>query len=670
MIGLEKAQEPAALQNPRYAQVLQRAKSHYELDIRTVRQSRPQFDFFHRSELKRALLIESHGKCAYCEQLLDPEDSVIDRFRPSSGAVDASGTISSPHYWWLAYDWNNLFPSCQQCNFFKGNNFPVVNERIPVGVHTDFDAVEVPLIINPFRLDPSKHLEYTRDGRVIPLSLFGEHTIATIKLNRSPLLLKREQALAHFSSRGESWIENSRASREFAGMARYFALLKGQTRSWPVLRREEPSAVKKEASEASPPGTPDSFPLVSSITISGLFGLGDIEVSIPYRSANRAPCIALVGENGTGKTSILKAIAVAMYDSQSLVDHIDTTSMLTHPGRPGELIVRFDNAKINSAKILPNGKVKRRREESNVTLLAYGATRLQANAHHIPPQERNDSRALNLFDPFSPLRESAPWLMALPAHKFDYAAAAIKKILDLPDEVIIDRPSSGNEEKSIHMLVNGERRPVSTLSHGYKAMLGLACDIMQTMFDKWEDSASAEGIVIIDEIENHLHPVWKMRIVPALRDAFPRIQFITTTHDPLCLQDFDYDEISIITRSSSGGASIRNAPKSTDMMRIDEVLTSPNFGLGSTLSLRLKQTFDEYYGLLDSDNPNPDRLRELELQVASFDAPHLLERDRIMYKVIDKFIATRRRGDQSNLTSEESLSLIESLAESMRDNHD
>jgi len=61
-----------------------------------------------------------------------------------------------------------------------------------------------------------------------------------------------------------------------------------------------------------------------------------------------------------------------------------------------------------------------------------------------------------------------------------------------------------------------------------------------------DDPLQGQGIVIIDEIDLHLHPQWQRRIIPQLRKTFPNIQFIVTTHSPLVLESLDLDNIIVL----------------------------------------------------------------------------------------------------------------------------
>lgn len=87
---------------------------------------------------------------------------------------------------------------------------------------------------------------------------------------------------------------------------------------------------------------------------------------------------------------------------------------------------------------------------------------------------------------------------------------------------------------------DGHAAPWSELSDGYHVFIALVADVarravMLNEFDGAEAPARVEGVVLIDELDLHLHPRWQRTALPSLRDAFPRLQFIVTTHSPQVL---------------------------------------------------------------------------------------------------------------------------------------
>jgi predicted ATP-binding protein involved in virulence len=93
--------------------------------------------------------------------------------------------------------------------------------------------------------------------------------------------------------------------------------------------------------------------------------------------------------------------------------------------------------------------------------------------------------------------------------------------------------------------------PVSQLSDGIRGVVALVADlafrcVRLNGFYGQDAPEETNGIVLIDEIEQHLHPGWQQRILPALREAFPRVQFIVTTHSPEVLTTVNSEQIRML----------------------------------------------------------------------------------------------------------------------------
>lgn len=127
---------------------------------------------------------------------------------------------------------------------------------------------------------------------------------------------------------------------------------------------------------------------------------------------------------------------------------------------------------------------------------------------------------------------------------------AIKGILCSVDEVRVDR-SSGRAE--VMVVADGNAVNISQLSHGQKVSLSLAADLARrlvTLNPQMKNPLEGNGVVIIDEIELHLHPEWQQRILLDLQTTFPNIQFIVTTHSPQVLSVVDKKCIRILDETS------------------------------------------------------------------------------------------------------------------------
>ena len=174
---------------------------------------------------KQFLLKLFNNKCAYCETLFtaaQPGD--VEHFRPKGRVVDENfkpilvkyqnREIEHPGYYWLAYDWKNLLPSCIDCNRFRhyGERVPGATradsgagkaDRFPLKLGSDHVVVpddevrETPLLIDPTRVDPSGHFEFMSNGIMKPKTEEAEITLRVIGLNRADLVEQREQAFGN-----------------------------------------------------------------------------------------------------------------------------------------------------------------------------------------------------------------------------------------------------------------------------------------------------------------------------------------------------------------------------------------------------------------------------------------------------------------------------------------
>ena len=93
-----------------------------------------------------------------------------------------------------------------------------------------------------------------------------------------------------------------------------------------------------------------------------------------------------------------------------------------------------------------------------------------------------------------------------------------------------------NEEKLLY-VENGDLKEIEDLSAGYQSVLNLIIDLAYRIAilnpDAGADIQQIEGIVLIDEIDSNLHPKWQWRIVEALTETLPNVQFIAATHSPI-----------------------------------------------------------------------------------------------------------------------------------------
>lgn len=124
-----------------------------------------------------------------------------------------------------------------------------------------------------------------------------------------------------------------------------------------------------------------------------------------------------------------------------------------------------------------------------------------------------------------------------------------------------------------------EMLPLRFLSSGFRTLIGMVLDIAYRMAvlnpDLLSDIISkTPGIVLIDEIDMHLHPKWQWRVVKALKQTFPKVQFVATTHSPLIIaSSYNENIISLKNTASDSGYSLQPSySKSAKGWQIDDVL--------------------------------------------------------------------------------------------------
>ncbi|XXT21906.1 AAA family ATPase [Sorangium sp. So ce429] len=156
--------------------------------------------------------------------------------------------------------------------------------------------------------------------------------------------------------------------------------------------------------------------------------------------------------------------------------------------------------------------------------------------------------------------------------------------------------------------------PATWLSHGYQGLISWIADLIgqivadtQIMATKSNhgalvDPSEKSGLVLIDEIDLHLHPSWQAELVPKLKKVFPRMQFVVTTHSPLVLPGFAKDEIVRLGRNRDGDVVARKSGESPALMTGSE-LYEEFFGIDRLYPTDLGEAVQRY-GLLAND---PDR---------------------------------------------------------------
>lgn len=161
-------------------------------------------DVYGHHTVKKKLKEDQHTKCCYCEDKRLNDCGQVEHFRPKSGYVAVKGqSLIRPGYYWLGYNWTNLYFICSECNWRKSAYFPIVNERERLKSHHDANKIdqEKPLILDPGGAkDPRDHIVFERE-LVEGITPFGEETIKACGLNREDLNELRRKLISNIECR-------------------------------------------------------------------------------------------------------------------------------------------------------------------------------------------------------------------------------------------------------------------------------------------------------------------------------------------------------------------------------------------------------------------------------------------------------------------------------------
>ncbi len=255
----------------------------------------------------------------------------------------------------------------------------------------------------------------------------------------------------------------------------------------------------------------------------------------------------LIGPNSTGKSTVLKAIALAMatpsvrrrlepdarncWNRQADKRRHDRgfVRLTFNEGDPVELRFSWRSKEYEFVGTPPH-----------LPLLAYGSTRVPPRRHGKAPMPSR-VRLNNLFNTRASLSNVHAWLadpQRVKATDFKSLVKSFRDLLPMGNDAEIRRRAG-----QVYSSLFADVTPLDDLSDGYRSAVALASDIMMNLSTTVFSMEHVEGTVLLDEIGVHLHPSWKIEIVSNLRTLFPKVRFVSTTHEPLCLRELEDGEI-------------------------------------------------------------------------------------------------------------------------------
>jgi len=288
------------------------------------------------------------------------------------------------------------------------------------------------------------------------------------------------------------------------------------------------------------------------------------KIDIEFKSGDNKPdWTMIVGDNATGKTALLKSIAIGLCDVSSAAGLLreSDSGYIRHGNSIGNIMIELEDPVENKRyKIITTlEKVAIRTRASSVEYYervsqktipqyqkfpwgkifacAYGAGRGTSGTGDIAGYSVINA-VYNMFNYSEGLQNPELMIRRIQSSDLKIKEEFLGKLEDLLfGKIDVSQKYRVSLNRAgISVDAQWGRMPLRDIADGYKSTFLWVTDFLGWALSfnpNLKSLTDVRGIVIIDELEEHLHPKWQKRIVANLKNAFPNIQFLTTTHSPL-----------------------------------------------------------------------------------------------------------------------------------------
>jgi predicted ATPase len=319
--------------------------------------------------------------------------------------------------------------------------------------------------------------------------------------------------------------------------------------------------------------------MLTDLTIEGLLGVGRVELR--FEPGHRV--FTLFGTNGVGKTKCLEAIyqylllsnRIFLQEQKSSGVHTDVYVMKSAIDGLGSMFTQPSITKLGYSDVWPRGATLMLHDSPVVLLGARNRSSLgnfRASADFLGSFE---GRRKKYFDGVHTLLtqkrlaeagmsiDVQSWFVVRAHSVNPYQKAAdnrrveieaVLEMLNVIDPRIDEKTLQVDGAGRVFLKIEGQLRALDELSSGFASLVKLIQAIVSgyASFSNELQLRQVRGIVIIDEIESHLHAQWQARIIPHLKTLLPNTTFYIATHSPLVLAQLHKGEAYLLKRDQDG----------------------------------------------------------------------------------------------------------------------
>jgi energy-coupling factor transporter ATP-binding protein EcfA2 len=380
------------------------------------------------------------------------------------------------------------------------------------------------------------------------------------------------------------------------------------------------------------------------LTVENVLCFGD-EQTLDLSDGNGKPArwIIILGDNGVGKTTLLKCLAALEPNPELRQEDVPKDFQTTPQGFFLQMRSKvnapfgfsFNRSNDKDFIILPTLYSGSLTSHKYLNISDYFLTEKEAIRHKIDFTENfiiyaysasrrmgsgsleetyNPNGTINLFREDVGLINAVEWLLQADYAVIKSAATEGKPYFEnryekvknmlidlLPDvENIRAKPITKTQSKPAIEFKTPYGWVFSrSLSLGYQTLIAWMVDLAHRLFERYPDSDNPleqPAIVLVDEIDLHLHPKWQRTVIDHLTGIFKQTQFIVTAHSPLIVQSAPEDANIVLLKRQGDQIIIHNNEEMIKGWRIDQVLTSDLFDLPSARPvLRHKKLFSQTF---------------------------------------------------------------------------